>query len=138
MTDNDNYASPLGILYVDLEAELRSVEEIAASNFCVDIIAALFYESKDAGISRRKLVKLSGVKEKKLARIERDPEKATVETLLELLKPLGKTLAIIPAVDALDCQQKAAQEKLKLKMQAQKTENDGVEIASGEQERQAG
>ncbi len=50
----------------------------------------------EKGISQRELEKLSGVRQPVIARIERGKSIPRVDTLLKLLAPLGKTLAIVP------------------------------------------
>lgn len=59
-------------------------------------LMGVFIEARDEmGISLRELAKLSGIKRRELSRIERGSD-TTVDTLISLLVPLGKTLAIVP------------------------------------------
>ena len=48
------------------------------------------------GISQKKLEKLSGVKQPIIARMEKGTTNPQIETVLKVLAPLGKTLAIVP------------------------------------------
>ena len=75
---------------------LFSSEEIAASDLRVAIIGELIKVRNDQGISQKKLEELSGVKQQVIARIETGSVNAQIETILKLLAPLGKTLAIVP------------------------------------------
>lgn len=59
-------------------------------------LMGVFIEARDEmGISLRELTKLSGIKRRELSRLERGAD-TTVDTLISLLVPLGKTLAIVP------------------------------------------
>ena len=51
---------------------------------------------KEQGISQRQLEALSGVKQPQIARMERGDANPQLDTLLKVLAPLGKTLAIVP------------------------------------------
>ena len=50
----------------------------------------------EQGISQQKLEELSGVRQPIIARIEKGSANPQIDTLLRVLEPLGKTLAIIP------------------------------------------
>ena len=73
-----------------------STEEIAASNLRVSLIGELIKARQDKGISQKKLEELSGVKQPIIARMERGSSVPQLDTVLKLLAPLGKTLAIVP------------------------------------------
>ena len=73
-----------------------STEEIAASNLRVSLIGELIKARQDNGISQKKLEELSGVKQPIIARMERGSSVPQLDTVLKLLAPLGKTLAIVP------------------------------------------
>ena len=51
---------------------------------------------KEQGISQRQLEALSGVKQPQIARMERGDANPQLDTILKVLAPLGKTLAIVP------------------------------------------
>ena len=50
----------------------------------------------ELGISQKKLEELSGVKQPIIARMEKGYSNPQIETVLKLLAPMGKTLAIVP------------------------------------------
>ena len=50
----------------------------------------------EQGISQQKLEELSGVRQPIIARMERGSTNPQIDTLLRVLEPLGKTLAIVP------------------------------------------
>ena len=71
-------------------------EEIAASNLRVALIGELIKVRQEKNISQKKLEELSGVKQPVIARMERGITSPQIDTLIKLLVPLGKTLAIVP------------------------------------------
>ncbi len=71
-------------------------EDIAASNLRVAIIGELIKARQEKNISQKKLEELSGVKQPVIARMERGITSPQIDTLIKLLVPLGKTLAIVP------------------------------------------
>lgn len=71
-------------------------EEIAESDLEAELIMALVDARESQGLSQRSLEEMSGIKQPAIARIERGVNSPTVETLVKLLTPLGKKLAIVP------------------------------------------
>ncbi len=71
-------------------------EEIAESDMRVALITALIEARRERGISQRQLEEMSGVKQPQIARMERGDANPQLDTLLRVLAPLGKTLAIVP------------------------------------------
>ena len=51
---------------------------------------------QEKGISQKKLEELSGVKQPVIARMESGATSPQIDTLLKVLIPLGKTLAVVP------------------------------------------
>lgn len=86
----------LGGTWDELEKELFTPEEIAASDLRVAIIGELIKARQEKGISQKKLEELSGVKQPIIARMEKGTTSPQLETVLKVLFPLGKTLAIVP------------------------------------------
>jgi predicted XRE-type DNA-binding protein len=85
-----------GRAWNEIEAELFTPEEIAASNLRVEIMVALTKARNEQGVSQRKLEKLSGVRQPVIARMENGITNPQIDTVLKLLAPLGKTLAVVP------------------------------------------
>lgn len=75
---------------------MMTPEEIAESNLRVALIGELIKARQEKGISQRKLGELSGVKQPIIARMENGSTSPQVTTLLKVLAPLGKTLAVVP------------------------------------------
>lgn len=88
--------SALGGTWEELQKELFTPEEIAASNLRVALIGELIKARQERGISQKKLEELSGVKQSIIARMEKGTTNPQIDTLLKVLAPLGKTLAIVP------------------------------------------
>ena len=79
--------------YID---SLLTPEEIAASNLRVALIGELIKARQVNGISQKKLEELSGVKQPIIARMEKGKTSPQLDTVLKVLAPLGKTLAVVP------------------------------------------
>lgn len=71
-------------------------EEIEESNLRVAIMEEIIDARKEKGISQKRLEELSGVKQPVIARMERGATSPQLDTVLKLLAPLGKTLAVVP------------------------------------------
>jgi len=83
----------------EVRAELYTPEEIAASDLRVAIIGELVKARREQGLSQKKLEDLSGVKQPIIARMEKGSTKPQLDTVLKVLAPLGKTLAVVPLED---------------------------------------
>ena len=88
--------SPEGTLWDDFEKEIFTPEEIAESDLRVALIGELIKARQEKGISQKKLEELSGVKQPIIARMEKGTNIPNLSTVIKVLAPLGKTLAIVP------------------------------------------
>ena len=88
--------SAIGSKWEDVQAELFTSEEIAESNLRVSLIGELIKARQEHGISQKRLEEMSGVKQPIIARMEKGYTSPQLDTLLKVLAPLGKTLAIVP------------------------------------------
>jgi DNA-binding XRE family transcriptional regulator len=88
--------SAIGGTWDELQKEIFTPEEIAASNLRVSLIGELIKARQEQGLSQRKLEELSGVKQPIIARMEKGTTSPQLDTILKVLAPLGKTLAIVP------------------------------------------
>lgn len=75
---------------------LLTPEEISESNLRTALIGELIQARHEKGISQKKLEELSGVKQPVIARMEKGTTSPQLDTILKVLAPLGKTLAIVP------------------------------------------
>lgn len=80
----------------DFDREHFTSEEIAESDMRAAIIAELVKARREQGISQRQLEEMSGVKQPQIARMERGDANPQLDTILKVLAPLGKTLAVVP------------------------------------------
>lgn len=71
-------------------------EEILESDLRVALIGELIKARQEKGLSQKKLEELSGVKQPVIARMEKGQTSPQLDTILKVLAPLGKTLAIVP------------------------------------------
>ena len=71
-------------------------EEIAESKLRVALIGELIKARQEKGLSQKKLEELSGVKQPVIARMEKGITSPQIDTVLKVLAPLGKTLAVVP------------------------------------------
>lgn len=88
--------SPIGSKWNDVRKEVFTPEEIAESNLRVAIIGEIVKARMEQGISQRDLEKMSGVSQPVIARMEKGSTVPQIDTLLKILIPLGKTLAVVP------------------------------------------
>jgi len=88
--------SAIGKNWKEVRKELFSTEEIAESNLRVALITELIQARQEQGLTQKQLEELSGVKQPVIARMERGTSTPSVSTIMKLLAPLGKKLAIVP------------------------------------------
>ncbi len=86
----------IGRSWEDARAELYTPEEISESNLRVALIGELIKARQEQGISQKRLEELSGVKQPVIARMEAGVTSPQIDTILKVLAPLGKTLAVVP------------------------------------------
>ena len=80
----------------DVEKEIFTAEEIRESRLRVAIISELIKARNERGLSQRELEQLSGVKQPIISRMEAGETSPQLDTILRILAPLGKTLAVVP------------------------------------------
>ena len=86
----------IGRSWEDVRTELYTPEEISESNLRVALIGELIKARQEQGISQKRLEELSGVKQPVIARMETGVTSPQIDTILKVLAPLGKTLAVVP------------------------------------------
>lgn len=86
----------IGRSWDEVRAEIFTPEEIAESNLRVALIGELIKARQEKGLSQKKLEELSGVKQPIIARMEKGITSPQIDTVLKILAPLGKTLAVVP------------------------------------------
>ncbi len=89
-------ADAIGGNALEFMESILTPEEIAESELRVSIIGELIKARQEKGISQKKLEELSGVKQPIIARMEKGNTNPQLTTILKVLAPLGKTLAVVP------------------------------------------
>lgn len=79
--------------YIDA---MLTPEEIQESDLRVAIISELIKAREEKGLTQKNLEELSGIKQPAIARLESGKAVPQLDTILKLLLPLGKTLAVVP------------------------------------------
>lgn len=80
----------------DVRQEIYTAEEIRESNLRVTIIGELIKARQEKNITQRELEHLSGVRQPVISRMEAGDTSPQLDTVLRVLAPLGKTLAVVP------------------------------------------
>lgn len=93
---NERGNDALGDDALDFMDKLMSPDEILESDLRVQLIDELVRARNEQGISQKKLEELSGVKQPIIARMESGKTSPQLSTMIKVLKPLGKTLAVVP------------------------------------------
>ncbi len=88
-----------GRSWSEVEKEIFTPEEIAASNLRVALIGELIMARKEKGLTQKKLEEMSGVKQPIIARMEKGLTSPQIGTVLKVLASLGKTLTVVPIED---------------------------------------
>ena len=88
--------SAIGKNALEFIDSLLTPEEILESELRVALIGELIKARQEKGFSQKKLEELSGVKQPVIARMEKGQTSPQLDTILKVLAPLGKTLAIVP------------------------------------------
>lgn len=86
----------LGFEWQDVRKDLFSLSEIAESDLRVALIGELIKARQDKGITQKQLEKITGIRQPVIARMENGTSIPKISTILKLLAPLGKTLAVVP------------------------------------------
>lgn len=93
---NVEQESAIGRSWEEFEKDIYTTEEIRESDLRVSLRSEFIRARDELGISQKKLEELSGVKQPIIARMEKGYSNPQIETVLKLLAPMGKTLAIVP------------------------------------------
>ena len=96
---NNKQSSAVGRDALEYIDSLLTPEEIAESDLRVALIGELIKARQEKGLSQKQLEELSGVKQPIIARMEKGYTSPQLSTILKVLAPLGKTLAIVPLED---------------------------------------
>jgi len=90
--------------WAELKQELTALspEEWDEIELKAKIVGEIFDARRSEALTQRALGELSGVRQPVIARIETGDTDPQLSTVLRLLRPLGKTLAVVPLPGADD------------------------------------
>ena len=80
----------------ELEESLFTHLEIAEGDLRVALISAIIEARNKQGKTQQELEALTGIPQQVISRLERSTTIPRLDTILKLLLPLGKTLAVVP------------------------------------------
>ncbi len=91
-TDN-----PLNLTsWEDFKYKHVSPDIIAESDFLADLLGEFIRARDELKITQAQLAEMTGLKQAAISRLERGDAVPRIDTLIKLLVPLGKTIAIVP------------------------------------------
>lgn len=93
---NERGSDAVGGNVLEFMESVLTPDEMAECGLRVSIIRELIKARQEKGISQKKLEELSGVKQPVIARMEKGVTSPQLDTILKVLVPLGKTLAVVP------------------------------------------
>ncbi len=86
----------LGDSWEGYKSTILTDEERSEIDLKVELITEILNARQEKGITQKQLEEESGVKQPVIARMESGTTDPQLTTLLKVLRPLGKTLAIVP------------------------------------------
>lgn len=87
--------SPIGDSWEDYKDTLLTPEERAEIAIRVALVDEILKARQKSGLTQKELEEASGVRQPVIARMERGITDPQLSTLLKVLAPLGKTLAVV-------------------------------------------
>jgi predicted XRE-type DNA-binding protein len=88
--------SPIGDDWDKVRETLLTTEERAETDIKVAILEEIINARQTNGLTQKELESASGVKQPVIARLERGNSDPQLSTLIKVLAPLGKTIAVVP------------------------------------------
>jgi len=87
--------SPIGDDWDTLRETLLTPEERAQTDIKVALLSEIISARQASGLTQKELEAVSGVKQPVIARLERGSTDPQLSTIIKVLAPLGKTIAIV-------------------------------------------
>lgn len=84
------------VTWEELEKELFTPVEIAASDLRVALISEMIKARKEQGLTQRQLEERSGIAQPVIARMEKGTTSPSLDTVIKYIDSLGMTLQIGP------------------------------------------
>lgn len=88
--------SPMGESWDAYQKKHDSSEEIIKNDLIAELVGEIINARKEQSISQRELEAVSGIRQSVIARMESGKTDPHLSTILKLLIPMGKTLAVVP------------------------------------------
>jgi len=86
----------LGKTWREVQRELYTPEEIAASNARVEMMIALNKARKEKGLTQKKLSEMTGIRQSAISRLENGNTPAQIDALIKLFAAMNMKMQIIP------------------------------------------
>ena len=97
MKTQNKSISPIGDDCIEFLDSLLTEEEKNECEIKVALLSEIINARNSAGFTQKELETASGVKQPVIARLEKGSTDPQLSTILKILAPLGKTLAIVPS-----------------------------------------
>lgn len=86
----------IGRTWEELEQEIYTPEEILESEIKANIISEIIKARNENKLSQKELEEVSGISQSVISRLEKGETKTQFDTIIKILRSLGKTLAVVP------------------------------------------
>ena len=95
----NNIIPPIGDDWNDLRIELLTPEERNETDIKIALLDEIVGARMNMGFTQKRLEEVSGVRQPVIARLEKGSTDPQLSTIIKILAPLGKTLAVVPMED---------------------------------------
>ncbi len=93
---NNTTVSPVGESWDTYKENLLTPEERAEIAVKAALVTEIVNARYESGLTQKQLEAASGVRQPIIARLEKGTTDPQLSTLIKLLAPMGKTLAVVP------------------------------------------
>lgn len=80
----------------DLRREIFSPEDMLECDIRVALASEIIKARKEQGVTQKELESKTGIRQPAIARLESGSVDPQLSTIIKILAPLGKTIAIVP------------------------------------------
>ncbi len=94
---NNTALPPIGDNWDTYKENLLTPEERSEITVKAALVAEIVNARYETGLTQKQLEAASGVRQPVIARLEKGTTDPQLSTLIKILAPLGKTLAVVPA-----------------------------------------
>lgn len=86
----------LGKTWREVQRELYTPEEIAASNARVEMMIALNKARKEKGLTQKELSEMTGIRQSAISRLENGNTPTQIDALIKLFAAMNMKMQIVP------------------------------------------